>query len=230
MRASGNSRYGAVVIAATMLISAPAASQQTGTRLNRHRDFAPSVSKLDPASAIRVANAFGQCVAQRAGKGMRKALDLPYTSPEQGAAVRRYTDQFDECLGNAVDFDQLNLSQVLLSGTAAEFFVRGELSRVDLTPVEGMTDDALQKTDYRARNTLEDLGLCVVRRSPARARTFVATRVTSDEEIAAFKAIAPDVGPCVMQGENLTLNRPNLRAVIAYALYRVSSKLGAQRA
>lgn len=229
MNAISLSRFITFAFSAT-LIATPVASQQTGTRLDRHRDASPSVSKLDPSSAIRVANAFGQCVAQRAGKGMRKALDLPYTSPEQGKAVRRYTDQFDSCLGNAIDFDQLNLSQVLLSGTAAEFFVRGELSRVDLTPIAGMTDAVLQKTDYRARTTLEDLGLCIVRRNPARARTFVTTRIASDEEIVAFKAIAPDVGPCVMQGENLTLNRPNLRAVIAYALYRVSSKLGAPRA
>jgi hypothetical protein len=217
-----------ISVAAMMLVIAmPAMAQQTGTRLDRNRGAVGSVSSTDTTSAIIAANVFAQCVARREGKTMRKALDHPFTSAEQSRAIQRTWKRFEGCLGNAREFDSLALSQILSAGGGAEWFVRSELKNVDLSSLDGMTDEAIEKTAFRPRTLLEDLGLCIVRRSPERARALIGTEPTTAAENAAFKAIVPDIGPCVTQGSELKLNTPNLRAVIAYALYRASSKLGA---
>jgi hypothetical protein len=204
----------------------PAEAKQTGTRMDRNEGAVGSVSKIDAKSAILAANRFAQCVARREGKFMRAALDMPLLSSEQKQEMKKRIDQFDGCLETSNEFDQLVLTPLLSVGGAAEWFVRTELKSVDLSSLSGMTDEVVDKTDFRPRNRLEDLGLCIVRRSPARAKAFVKSAVSSTEETTAFKAIVPDVGPCVTSGTEIKLNLPSLRAVVAYALYRASSKLG----
>jgi hypothetical protein len=219
-----------LIVGLFLTASLSAEAQQTGTRINRNEGAVGSISNLDAKSAILATNKFAQCVARREGKFMRAALDLPFLSTEQTQEMRKRRNQFDECLGTSNEFDQLVLTPLLAAGGAAEWFVRTELKSVDLSSLSGMTDEMIEKTAYRPRNSLEDLGLCIVRRSPARATAFVKSAVSTKEETAAFKTIVPDVGPCVTSGTEIKLNLPSLRAVVAYALYRASSKLGAANA
>lgn len=226
LRVRENRRSLVAAVLITM-IAMPASAQKTGTRIDRNSGAVGSISKLDTTSAIRATNTFAQCVARREGRTIRNALDLPFTSAEQSKALERRTDNFDSCLGDSREFDTLVLTQVLKAGGAAEWFVRTDLKAVDLSPIAGMTDEALEKSDLRPRTALEDLGLCIIRRSPERARAFLRTDPASAEETAALRTIVPDIGPCVTQGTELKLNTPNLRAVVAYALYRAASKLEA---
>jgi hypothetical protein len=207
-------------------MAVPAAAQKTGTRLDRNAGAVGSISGTDPRTAVRATNTFSQCVAKREGKRMRVALDLPFASPEQSKAMAKARDQFDGCLGDSADFDQLRSGILLMAGGSAEWFVHTDLKRVDLSPLNGMTDEVLAKAAYHPRNAYEDLGLCILRRSPEHARALLATDPTSDAELAAFKVISPDIGPCVDQGATLTLNRANVRAVLAYAMYRAASLMG----
>lgn len=216
-----------VLSIAGMLAASSVAAQRTGTRLDANRGAAGSISRTDPSSAVRVVHAYGMCLAQREGKSMRRALDLPLGSAEQAKAVSGNANYYDECLGVSADFDQVTFGPLLSAGAAAEFFMTHDLRRVDLSSLKGMSDEAVEKSDCRARNSFEDLGLCVVRRDPTRARALIATRPTTAEEKAAFTAVQGDIGPCVSAGTTMTFNIPNLRAVIAYGLYRAASKLGA---
>lgn len=209
------------------IVATPASAQKTGTRLDQNRGAVGSISRLDPKSAVRATNAFGQCIAQREVKPVRRALELPFASPEQMKILFGTIETYDACLGTSNEFDALTFPPILFAGAAAEWFVRLEQRKIDLTPLAGMTDKALAESAYKPRNGLEDLGLCVVRRNPKNGRNFVTSRVGEVEEKTALNALLPDVGPCVFEGQKVALNAANLRAIIAYALYRAASKLGA---
>ena len=218
----------AVLCAVTLFMGAgPAVSQLTGTRMDQNRGAVGSVDRLDPKSAAAAANTFAQCVARREGKWMEQALDLPFLSDEQTKAIAKRMTEFDPCLGPSRDFDVLNLSPLALPGGAAEWFDRTKYKSVDLAPLNGMTDEVADKSAFAPRTDLEDMGLCIVRRSPEHARALITTAPASDSELKAFRAMVPDIGPCVIEGTKLKLNVTNLRAVVAYALFRASSKLGA---
>lgn len=212
-------------LALAVVSAAPAIAQSTGTRLDRHQGAPSSVSDAGTKSAIIVANGFGECLARREGKRLRAALDLPLMSAEQSKALKRSMDTFEGCLGTSSEFDQLRSSHLLVVGGAAEWFVKTELKQAKLSTLQGMTDDVLYKAAFRPRTSVEDLGLCIVRRDQARARAVIAARPTTAEEAAAFRAIVPEVGPCVSAGTELKLNIPNLRAVIAVAFYRAASMM-----
>jgi hypothetical protein len=209
-----------------LLAVSPAFAQRTGTRLDRNRDAVSSVSKLDATSAIRAQHQFGLCIARRERIGMVKALELPMASAEQSKAITQRIDLNDGCLGSSDEFDTLVTKGPMLSGAIAEWFVRTDYKTTDLKPLSGMNDEALMKTPYAPRNLMEDLGLCILRRDPAATRALFETKPVSEEEKAAFALVQPNVGPCLLKGETMKLNIPNLRAVLAYATYRAASKLG----
>ena len=215
-----------VAAALCLSLASVAVAQRTGTRLDRKQGAAGSISTRDVKSAIKVAHAFGQCIAFREEKRTRRALELPLVSPEQAKVMNGAQDTFDECLGTSREFDQIGFSQLLLAGSAAEYFVRSSQAKVDMAPLLGMTDETLATTAFKPRNGLEDLGMCIVRRHPKNARAFVMSRPAEADEAAAFKALLPDVGLCVFQGETMKMNAPNVRAIVAYALYRAASKMG----
>ncbi|KRC82050.1 hypothetical protein [Sphingomonas sp. Root241] len=221
-----NGLIGAAALISCVVIS-PAAAQKTGTRLDQNRGAVGSISKLDKKSAIRATHAFGQCIAYRETKKAQRSLELPFASAEQLKVLNEATNSFDACLGTSPEFDLLSFPPVLFAGSAAEYFVRLKYAKSDLGGLAGITDEALDKTEFRPRNALEDLGMCVVRRNPGNARALVLTRPTETEEAEALKILLPDIGPCVFEGQQVSLNTPNLRAIIAYALYRAASKLGA---
>lgn len=218
------------VLSLIMAMACPALSQKTGTRLDRNSNAPASVNDAGVNSAILVANGFGQCLARREGKRMRVVLDLPLLAPEQVKGLIRSIETFDGCLGDSDEFDQLRSHNILMIGGAAEYFVGTALKKTDLSSLTGMTDELLMKTDFRPRTVLEDLGLCIVRRDVAKSKALLASMPTSDAEKMAVKAITPEIGPCVSAGAELKLNAPNIRALIAYALYRAASKLDAKNA
>lgn len=206
----------------------PAAAQYTGTRINRSAGAAESVSKRDPESAIRVANAFARCLARREDKSIKRALDLPLASAEQMRGIYKYVDQYDECLGKgSEEWSTMDTPPLLLAGGAAEYFVTTDYKSVDFAAVRAMSEDAVAKAPIAPRTPLEDLGLCMVRRDAGHIRALLATKPTSGAEKSAARAMASDVGACVPKGQSFSLATPTLRAVVAYAAYRAASKIGA---
>ena len=219
--------HSVLVVGLALALSSPALGQRTGTRINKNANAPNSISDTSVNSAIIVNNGFGQCLARREGKSMRAVLDLPLLAAEQRKGLDRLTTQFDGCLGDSSEFDELQYSNLLVVGGAAEYFVGTQLKKANLSSLVGMTDDALMETEFRPRTELEDLGLCVVRRDITKAQALLSSKPTSNTEKEAIKAIVPELGPCVRAGSELQLNAPNVRALVALALYRAASKLEA---
>lgn len=207
----------------TLLVAGTVAeAQRTGTRMDRNANSARSVNSRDTNSAFQVANQFGQCLARREGKSMKRVLELSYGSGEQRKAMFGVMDSFDGCLGDSEDFDQLATTGTLTAGGASEYFLKVEAKPEDIVAVKGMTDEALAASAFKPRNGAEELALCVVRSSPEGVARLGRTIPTSKAEKAAVAAVLPSVGPCVREGQKLQLNAPSLRALLSYGLYRAT--------
>lgn len=217
--------HSVLAVGLALALSSPSLGQRTGTRINRNANAPHSVSNSGVDSAIIVTNGFGQCLARREGKSMRAVLDLPLLAADQRKGLENLMGQFDQCLGDSDEFDELRYSNLLVIGGAAEYFVGAELRKANLSSLVNMTDETLMDTEFRPRTELEDLGLCVVRRDVAKAQALLNSKPTSNAEKDAIKAIIPELGPCVSAGSELQLNAPNVRALIAFALYRAASKM-----
>jgi hypothetical protein len=69
---------------------------------------------------------------------------------------------------------------------------------------------------------LAPIGECVVRADPAGALVLLKTDEASEAEKAAVAAIASKLPGCVKKGQQLAINRFNLRGTIALNLYRLA--------
>jgi hypothetical protein len=69
---------------------------------------------------------------------------------------------------------------------------------------------------------LAPIGECVVRADPAGALALLKTDVASEAEKGAVAAIAAALPDCVKKGEQLSINRFNLRGTVAINLYRLA--------
>ena len=74
----------------------------------------------------------------------------------------------------------------------------------------------------QAYASLGPIGECVVRADPTGSLALLKTEVGSDAEKAAVGAIAAVLPGCVKKGEQLSINRFNLRGTIALNLYRLA--------
>ena len=74
----------------------------------------------------------------------------------------------------------------------------------------------------QAYANLAPIDECVVRADPAGSLALLKTDVESDAEKAAVGAIAAVLPGCVKKGEQLSINRFNLRGTIALNLYRLA--------
>lgn len=84
--------------------------------------------------------------------------------------------------------------------------------------------DALAKsrTKRLALVYLAQYGECVVRADPDQSRTLLLAAPDSAEEAAAFSALKPSLGSCLVEGQSLKFNKATLRGTIAMNFYRLA--------
>ena len=84
---------------------------------------------------------------------------------------------------------------------------------------------ALDGASEEARQTvaLEEMGDCVVRKSPDQSRVLALSPVTTDAESRAFAALMPSISACVPQNSTITFSKNVLRGIVVQALYTLSS-------
>ena len=69
---------------------------------------------------------------------------------------------------------------------------------------------------------LAQYGECVVRAAPDQSRTLLLATPDTPEESAAFAALKPELGGCVVEGQSLKFNKATLRGTIAMNFYRLT--------
>ncbi|WP_310467366.1 hypothetical protein [Sphingomonas sp.] len=81
---------------------------------------------------------------------------------------------------------------------------------------------AANRGKEQARIYLSQFGECVVRVDPVKSHALLMAPVNSPAESAAFAALKPRLGECVVEGRTLELNKTIVRGTVAYGYYRLA--------
>lgn len=222
------SRRGHIFLIGAFFLAAasPAmAEPESGSRIDRSPKAVRNVPN-DPENAGRIVlNQYSRCYAASNSAKAAAALSLPYLSDEQGAAVRNLNRKLADCLGFAVQ--RISFSAPAMVGGMAEEFVLNTYGDANLPHVGTLTEDAMFASSFKPRNNGEDFAQCVARSDPKGAYAILNTKVGSETETAAAKALVPVLGSCLVAGSNINLNTDTVRFVSAVGLYRILSGLAA---
>lgn len=200
-----------------LVAAAPVSAQReadTGTRFTRPKPAEiPDNPSLTPAERGRVA------LAQFAGCLFEKG-------PAKSVAVLNSKD--------TVRFSQLEMNECLRSGSLRfdDSLLRGalfaELYRRDYADHEPKLSDgpfdfaSTLADDNQARVGLLMFADCVARQDLKNARLFMLSRGGSTDEKNSFAALRPIIGPCVPQGQTVTLTKTAIGSALAEAIYQQS--------
>ncbi len=213
---------GATLTAAAFMIAQPAypsridppgvpARPRTGARGN-------------DAEAQRVMIDFASCVAQRSRSSLERFLAQPFGSDDADRLAFRLATP--DCLFDA----ELRFSQEIFRGALYDALYRIDFVRMEpadlsavppITYYVGATESLTPRQHRRVGQSL--FADCVVRAAPSEARALILSAATSPTERAAFQALQPALGPCLVQGAQVRFSRPMLRGLVAESLYRLTS-------
>jgi hypothetical protein len=194
------------------------ADPETGSRIERAPlAVTPKQAEGDNAS-ILVLNQFARCFADQRRKATISLLALPYMSEEQSKAIKSLISGAQECM---VDGFELRFKPPAVVGGLAEQMIVDLYKNADVTDFAGMTDEALEQLSVKPRNYAEDFAQCVVRRDPQKVALLIQTKVASDAEAAAVQQLVSHLGPCLVSGQTISLNKPSVRSILAVGLYRM---------
>lgn len=201
-----------------------------------------------PGETRRIANDYGKCVVARHPGAASEALlgDL-----SNGEIMRRYGVLIDgDCLVRSTHASaKMSFTGDLYRYALADALVARELALLpppDLSSVPPLERRALpdlpapppansSKADQRryergvndlkqtqAFLALGELGECVVRLSPAGAKTLLSTEPETPAEAGGFDALRPAIAQCLPEGRTLALGKLVLRGTIALNYYRLA--------
>lgn len=213
----------AVMMSLAVVSVGAEAFQGVGSHIRRSTDAPRNLINNDPESAERAANYFARCVAERRGRLARNLLAMEYRAEDQMRRAERLISGREECMDD-IGF-QLRADGATIIGGMAEYYVRMADAEAELALVSGLTDERIAELNLAPRNGFEHLGLCVARRDPIAVSAFVSTEPRSEEEGEALQQVVPHLGPCVLDGETVRLDRRTVRSVTAVGLYRALAAL-----
>lgn len=169
----------------------------------------PSVDTAEQRQALR---SLTDCVAKARPNWARQMLAQPYLGEAQTRSAGEALSGKDRCLvGDGTEIVFRTSSMV---SSLAEYFIRPDLTNANLDRVS------------RALNTIaplnasEDFALCVAARDPAAARDLALSEPGGKDELEAAGKLVPQIKPCVIKGEQPTVDLQSLRGLMSIALYR----------
>ena len=170
----------------------------------------PSVDSVQQRQALRN---LAVCLVHLRPRWARSTLAHPYLSDAQSQAAWEAVRGRDNCMPGHDDAEVTFRTTSMVS-SLAEYFLRADIGRVDFERLS----NALPT--IAPRNASEDFGLCVASRNPAAARDLALSELGSAAEEAAASHLAGDLAPCIVQGQQLSVDLQSLRALTSAALYR----------
>ena len=226
----------ALALAAGAIAPPPAlADPPIGSRIDRSEKGLTGRYNPRNADSPRPAiNAFFRCTASLNRVRAKAALELPYSSDEQRAALERVDspgwsqDGEEDCFsmlgGGGVRFQYDPISAI---GGFAEYFVTREFKAEDAGQLASLSREDWQAAELVARNGSEAFGMCTAEAVGAQVYRLMETEAASAEEKAAIQSIAPALGPCLTKGQEVKFDAAALRAMLAHSLYRSLSGMKA---
>jgi hypothetical protein len=201
--------------------------QGTGTRVpdpNRPAQVSDAGRGGDAAEGRRAMHAYANCVVASDRRGVEAFLAVPPGTPEWSRLGSRIATS--ACLqGGDMRFQPSIFRGALYDALYRVDYARRRPVNVAEAPeIAYLTGTPETWTEaQRGWLGLQDFGDCVVRAKPAESRALMLSEVEAAEEGRAFTAIAPALGPCLVQGAQVRFSRPILRGLIAESLYRLTA-------
>ncbi|KRB80716.1 hypothetical protein ASE00_16930 [Sphingomonas sp. Root710] len=212
------------VLAPMLLATMAQAEPKLGSRLIQ-RETRDTTRARDNGSAVRAAHRFAACLYLKRGASVR-GLMTSLAPADQERYERSLSRQVD--CNNSVTLSDGAVAEGLQI-TSSPDVMRGMYAEAILDTIKD--DEALQPAPSQASYTREwfaitgrdpivdEMAVCVADQNPAGIRALLATSAETPEELAAARALAPSLGPCLPQGATLKANRQGLRAALAEALF-----------
>jgi hypothetical protein len=187
----------------------------------------PARAALDTQEdAILAMYDFGRCVALYDSVAS-SVLGLPPGSQMERELLRKISNP--RCLNGQGFVYTLDYEPQLLRGAIAEELLgREDGERVNgrtirwVAPFTGLTEADIAALDERGRSSLNalDFAQCLLADAPEAVEAVLVTRPTKSPEERAFLALIPFLGPCLPEGAQMSISKPQLRSFLAEAYYR----------
>jgi hypothetical protein len=177
--------------------------------------------------SIRRMYTYGWCVVQAEPAQSRLILTVPPGSAEERALLRKIST--DRCLSGQGQVFYIDFEPQMLRGVIAEVVLDADGSKGKLAPpFTGLTAANIASLDARGHSALRalDFAACIVGAAPDSVAAVLKTRPASSKEGRAFQQLGPHLSPCLPQGAQMTLARPQLRGFLAEAAYRAAYAAG----
>lgn len=173
--------------------------------------------------SIRRMYTYGWCVVKVDPSRSRRVLTVPPGSAEERDLLRKIST--DECLSGQGQVFYIDFEPQMLRGVIAEVVLDADGPEGKLAPpFTGLTPETIAALDEEGRSALValDFAGCVVGAAPADVAAVLKTRPASSKEARAFRELGPHFSPCLAQGAQMTLAKPQLRGFLAEAAYRAA--------
>lgn len=164
--------------------------------------------------ALAAIHNFGICVADRTPRGPQALFALEPGSAAYAQKLSALAKGHDYCAISS----EIKFNGQLFAGALAERLLANS------PPAGGLTSALAYdpaKPEIKARNIVEYTGLCLARQKPADVDALFRTEPASPEEKAALGRLAGALPSCVQAGQQMKINGPGLRAIVALAAYRI---------
>ena len=186
-----------------------------------------AAAQLAPPDAYRLmAHQFAQCLADTRSS---RAVDYLRSAPGSEAArllIVRMVKYECPTVG-AVEFDDSELRGALYAARFRREF-GGRAVTLPVAATEYRADVAgMPPAVANGYVALHAFGECVVRADPAAARALVISQPATEAEHAAFAALAPRLGECLNNGNDVRFTKLVLGNVVAEAMYRLAAAVPA---
>jgi len=174
---------------------------------------------------------FARCLVGFKPREAAAFLSTAPGTPASAAAYEALVPQRDNrCIqlgGVQIGGSTLQMTQRILRGNLAQALYLDRFP--DSPPATGSAEQTIPVEIYNTRVTtaadtqseiIRIFGECMAMRYTAAVDRLVRTDVESDEESAAIGTLAPNMGPCLWNGQSIQFSRESLRAALADGLYR----------
>lgn len=180
--------------------------------------------------SIRAMRSYGRCVVELSPSSSRRVLGQPPGSRQERALLRAVAN--DLCLDGQGAVERLDFEPQMLRGAIAEAILRLDAlprkpgQRVDhVPPFAALTSADIAALDEKSRAALWGLEFaqCIDLAAPETVTALFKTDPASPQEGQVFQQLRAYMGPCVPQGQQMTISKPQLRGFLAEAAYRAAS-------
>lgn len=213
-----------------------------------HAQFSVEDRVASQRDALRVADDFGACVVSQFRQTARRIVTEPVSHDRLFDDFR--TEINGRCVNESdvsgppsqMWFPYPTVHAVLADNLIKRDFRRTAPTDLSAAPavqpipspllpdILAMADmDERQRAAIVAQHASDDawqvlqrVGMCTARRAPEAVRQLALTRIGSDEERAALRALTPEIGGCVPTGATVRLRPVEVRWAAALGYYRLA--------